>query len=74
MNENQLVKLLQELYDRDNSEDKSYYESALQAGLLFTTTISNHVSKSKVKLYCEMIPELKEAIQISAKHNGIELE
>lgn len=71
--ESKLVEVLQQLHDKDATEDKSDYVSVLQGGLSFTTGISKLTNKTKTKLDDALVNAIKEAIETSAKNNDIDL-
>lgn len=71
--ESKLVEVLQQLHDKDTTEDKSDYISVLQGGLSFTTGISKLTNKTKTKLDDALVNAIKEAIETSAKNNDIDL-
>lgn len=68
-----LVEVLQELHDKDKTEDKSDYKSVLLGGMSFATGISKLTSKTKTKLDDAIVGSIKDAIEASAKNNDIEL-
>lgn len=71
--ESKLVEVLQELHDKDKTEDKSDYKSVLLGGLSFVTGISKLTSKTKSKLDDALVSSIKDAIEASAKANDIDL-
>lgn len=71
--ESKLVEVLQELHDKDKSEDKSDYRSVLLGGLSFCTGISKLTSKTKTKIDDALVSAIKDAIEVSAKNNDVEL-
>ena len=68
-----LVEVLQEMHDKDTSEDKSDYRSVLFGGLSFATGIGKLTSKTKTKIDDALVSAIRDAIEISAKNNGVEL-
>lgn len=73
LGESKLIEVLQELHDKDKTEDKSDYKSVLLGGLSFATGISKLTSKTKTKIDDALVNAIKEAIETSAKANDIEL-
>ena len=71
--ESKLVEVLQELHDKDKTEDKSDYKSVILGGLSFVTGISKLTSKTKSKLDDALVSAIKDAIEASAKANDIDL-
>lgn len=71
--ESKLVEVLQELHDKDKTEDKSDYKSVILGGLSFVTGISKLTSKTKSKLDDALVSSIKDAIEASAKANDIDL-
>jgi len=71
--ESKLVEVLQELHDKDTTDDKSDYKSVLLGGLSFVTGISKLTSKTKTKIDDALVGAIREAIETSAKLNGVEL-
>lgn len=71
--ESKLVEVLQELHDKDNSEDKSDYKSVLLGGLSFVVGISKLTSKTKTKIDDALVNAIREAIEASALANDVEL-
>lgn len=71
--ESKLVEVLQDLHDKDKTEDKSDYKSALLGGLSFVTGIIKLTSKTKTKIDDALVNAIKEAIEASAEANGVEL-
>lgn len=68
-----LVEVLQELHDKDTTEDKSDYKSVLLGGLSFSVGISKLTSKTKTKIDDTFVLAIRDAIEVSAQLNGIEL-
>ena len=71
--ESKLIEVLQELHDKDKTEDKSDYVSVLQGGLSFCTGISKLTSKTKTKIDDALVSAIKDAVEVSAKNNNIDL-
>jgi len=67
--ESKLVEVLQELHDKDQED----YKSVLYGGLSFVTGISKLTSKTKTKIDDALVAAIKDAIETSAKLNGVEL-
>lgn len=71
--ESKLVEVLQELHDKDNSEDKSDYKSVLLGGLSFVVGIRKLTRKTKTKIDDALVNAIREAIEASALANDVEL-
>lgn len=71
--ESKLVEVLQELHDKDKTEEKSDYKSVLLGGLSFVVGISKLTTKTKTKIDDALVSAIKDAIETSALANNIEL-
>jgi uncharacterized protein (UPF0210 family) len=71
--ESKLVEVLQDLHEKDTTDDKSDYKSVLFGGLSFVTGISKLTDKTKTKIDDALVNAIKEAIEASAAANDVEL-
>lgn len=71
--ESKLVEVLQLLHDNDKTPDKSKYHSVILGGYSFCVGISSLTDSTKSKIDDAIVGSIKEAIETSAKTNGVTL-
>ena len=73
LGESKLEEVLQELHDNDKTEGKTDYKSVVFGGQSFVTGISKLTTKTKTQIDDAIVSAISDAIQASAKQNGIGL-